>query len=153
MRLLELPRCAGALVCEARRHPDIDDDQVGIVLHDRTPQPMRIAQGGDDLVPAVLEQSAQSFAKQHLILGDHDPHGNSAVSVVPSPWSLSMRSIPPRAATRSERPLRPEPGMGAAPPTPSSATETTSLPFSRAPLRTILVAFACLTVWVSPSQA
>ena len=79
----------------------------------------------------VLEQSPEPLAKEHLVLGDHYPHGSSVVSVVPAPWLLSMRSAPPHAATRSERPLRPEPGRGAAPPTPSSATETTSLPFSR----------------------
>jgi hypothetical protein len=46
-------------------------------------------------VSGVLEQPPESLAKQYLILGDHDPHGNSAVSVVPAPWSLSMRSVPP----------------------------------------------------------
>ena len=49
----------------------------------------------DDVVSGVLEQSPEPLTKQYLILGDHDPHGNSAVRVVPAPWLLSMRSVPP----------------------------------------------------------
>src|SRR5438128_2088994 len=139
MRLLDLLRCPRALVDEGRRHPDVDDCEIGIVLGDRAQQSTRVPQGSDNLVSAVLEEPPEAPAKQHLILGDHDPHGSSAVTVVPAPSSLSMRSVPPRAATRSERPLRPEPGIGAAPPTPSPATETTSLPFSRAARRPLLV--------------
>ena len=80
---------------------------------------------------SVLEQSPEPLSQQHLVFGDHDPHGNSAISVVPAPRSLSIRSEPPYAATRSARPLRPEPGAGVAPPAPSSMTETTSCSFSR----------------------
>ena len=58
-------------------------------------QPVCVPEGRDDLVSGVLEQSREPLAEQYLILGDHDPHGNSAVSVVPAPWSLSMRSVPP----------------------------------------------------------
>ena len=112
VRLLDLPRCARALVGEGRRHPDVQDDEVGIVLGDRGQQPVASPERGDDLVSGVLEQSPEPLAQQHLVLGDHDPHGSSAVSVVPAPWSLSMRSVPPCAATRSARPLRPEPGVG-----------------------------------------
>ena len=65
------------------------------MLGDREQQRVGVPEGGDDLVSAVLEQAPEPLAQQHLVLGDHDPHGSSAVSVVPAPGSLSMRSVPP----------------------------------------------------------
>ena len=85
MRLLRLPRGARTLVGEGRWHPDVQDDEVGIVIGDRERQRVGISEGGDDLVSGVLEQSPEPLAKQHLVLGDHDPHGSSAVSFVPAP--------------------------------------------------------------------
>src|SRR5436190_16663076 len=152
MRVLDFARRARALVCEARWHPDVDDNEVGILLGDRRQQAIGVAERRDDLMSAVFEEACEPLAKQHLVLGDHDPHGSSAIRVVPAPCSLSMRRVPPRATTRSERPHKPVPSIGAAPPTPSSTTETTSLPSWRPAVRTILVARACLTALVSPSQ-
>src|SRR5262249_22740165 len=140
-------------VREGGGHPYVEDDEIGLVVSNRRPQPVCVAERSDDLMPTVLEEPPEALAQQHLVLGDHDAHGSSAVSVVPRRCSLSMRSVPPWAATRSERPRSPEPAAGVAPPTPSSATETTSRPLTRPALRTILVAFACLTALVRPSQA
>jgi hypothetical protein len=41
MRLLNLPRRACALVGEGRWHPDVEDDEVGVLLGDRGRQPVR----------------------------------------------------------------------------------------------------------------
>ena len=43
------------------------------------------------------------------------------------PWpGCSTANVPPTASTRSRSPCRPEPGVSAAPPAPSSATSTTT---------------------------
>ena len=150
--LLDLRGRAGAFVGEARGHADVEDDQVGSVLGDDAGQLVGLPERGDDLVAAVLEEAREPRAQQHLILDDHDAHGSLAISVVPAPGWLSMRSVPPSAAARSPRPLRPEPATGAAPPTPSSATQRTRWPFSRPALSAIRVARACLTAFVTASQ-
>ena len=62
-----------------------------------------------DLVPGVGEQPPEAVAQQHLVLGDHDPHGSSAVRTVPASAALSRRSRPPWAATRSRRAAEPGP--------------------------------------------
>ena len=65
-------------------------------------QLLGVAEGGDHLVAAVSEQAGEAFAQQCLVFGDHDAHGNSAMSVVPLPCRLSMVRVPPWAATRSD---------------------------------------------------
>ena len=107
--LLDLVRGLRALVGEGRRHPDVEDDEVGIVLGDRRQQPACVAERSDDLVSAVLEQTPETLAKQHLVLGDHDTHGSSAVSVVPAPGALSIRRVPPRAAIAVGEPSQARP--------------------------------------------
>ncbi len=42
MHVLELPRRPRALVGEGRRHPNVEDDEVGVLLGDRGWQPVRI---------------------------------------------------------------------------------------------------------------
>jgi hypothetical protein len=103
-------------------------------------------------VTSVGEESAQPGPEQDLVFGDHDAHGSSAVRVVPVPGRLSMRRAPPRAATRSDRPLSPEPGTGSRAADPVVETVTTSRPSSRRALSEMLVACACLTALVSPSH-
>ena len=65
------------------------------MLGDRGLQSPASPSEADDLVAAVLEQAAQPLAQEHLILGDQDSHGSSAISVVPEPGALSIRSVPP----------------------------------------------------------
>ncbi len=62
---------------------------------DRRLEVLRVAQRRHDLVPAVREQPREPLAQQHLVLGDHDPHGSSAIRRVPWAGSLSIRSRPP----------------------------------------------------------
>ncbi len=44
-----------------------------------------VTEGRDNVVTSVLEQPGQALPKQDLVLDDHDAHGSSAVSRVPSP--------------------------------------------------------------------
>ena len=89
------------------------------------PRPARRAQPRDDLVGTG---SAGPSAPRSLT---PDAHGSVARSVVPDPSGLDTSSRPPSASTRSARPRSPEPRVASAPPTPSSATSTTSTPSSR----------------------
>ncbi|HEV2758636.1 MAG TPA: hypothetical protein VGV86_03615 [Acidimicrobiales bacterium] len=40
---------------------------------------------------AVFEEASGTLAQQHLVLGDHNPHENSAVMVVPRPSPLALQ--------------------------------------------------------------
>ncbi|HSD80007.1 MAG TPA: hypothetical protein VLB47_05075, partial [Solirubrobacteraceae bacterium] len=141
------------LVGERRRHADVEHHEVGPVASHPGPQVAGVSARGDDLVAAVHEEPGEALAQQDLVLGDHDSHGSSTVNLVPDPRSLSIRSVPLCAPTRSASPPRPEPRPGDAPPTPSSATHTTRLPLRRCALSETLDARACLAALVSPSQA
>ena len=52
---LDPARGPGALVGEARRHPNVDHHEVGPVAGDGGEQPVGVAERGDDLVTSVLE--------------------------------------------------------------------------------------------------
>ena len=60
-----------------------------------------VAATNRDLEAAILEQADQTLAQQREVLGDHDPHGSSALSVVGPPAGLSTTSDPSSARTRS----------------------------------------------------
>ena len=100
---------ADALVAERRRHPDVDDGEVGLVLADGGAEAVGVVDGGDHVVAGILEQPAETLSEQDLVLGDHYPHGSSAVTRVPRPGGLSTLRLPPSAATRSVMPASPEP--------------------------------------------
>src|SRR4051812_10370381 len=146
-------RRADPLVGERRRHADVDDRQVRLVLAHRAAQAVGVVHGGGDLVPGVLEQAGQPVAKQRLVLCDHYSHGSSAVTTVPPPTALPTRRRPPSAATRSPSPTRPEPPSADAPPVPSSLIEITRSPLRRAALTVTAEARACFTAFVSASLA
>ena len=58
-----------------------------------------VAERRDDLVAGVGEEAAQALAQERLVLGDHDPHGSSAISAVPAP---SVALDPERPAARRD---------------------------------------------------
>ena len=128
MRALDLRRRAGALVGERRRHADVEHDEVGR-WPATLPEPSRVAERRRDLVARVGEQPHEPVAQEHLVLGDHDPHGNSASGRAGTGVAVDVEP-PPWAATRSRNPLRPDP-FSRAPPMPSSRPLTTSAPFWR----------------------
>ncbi len=51
-----------------------------------------VADRGHDLVPALGQQPGETLAEQHRVLGDHDPHGTSTRTSVPSPAGLLIHS-------------------------------------------------------------
>ena len=71
---------------------------------------VRIAGRPDDLEPRVAEQARHALPQEHLVIGDHDPHGSSARTVT-RPRRSSIRMSPPTAPTRSTSPrdVVPEP--------------------------------------------
>jgi hypothetical protein len=75
------------------------------------------------------------------------------VTTVPRPGGLATVTVPPSAATRSVIPASPEPGEGAAPPTPSSLIATTRLPFCRAAVTLTVDARACFAAFANASLA
>ena len=118
----------GALVGVGGRHPDVDDGDVRAVLGDGRLELLAVADQGDRLDAGLGQQPCESFAQQHRVIGDHDPHGSSPIRVVPALVSDCTDRLPPSASVRSAMPRRPVP-VGSAPPRPSSVTRTRSIPF------------------------
>src|SRR5207247_10909425 len=111
----------------------------------------------DALEPRLLEQAGDALAEKHGVFGEDDAHGYdsrgiSATILVPPAGGLSTRRLPSSTATRSASPRRPEPAVGSAPPTPSSATSTTTRPFGAATSTSIDDACACLTTFEIASE-
>src|SRR5262249_23696518 len=75
--------------------------------------------------------------------------GSSIEILVPLGRGLESENRPPRASTRSLRPIRPEPTPGSAPPPPSSATVAHSMSPSRPTVTEIAEAPEYLIAFVS----
>src|SRR5262249_4043541 len=148
----DLLRGDQALVGLRRRHPDVDDGDVGRVLLDARYQLVGGSRGRDDLEPVVGQETGDPLAQQQRVVRDHYAHGISACTRVPCPGGLSTVSRPSSACTRSSRPRRPDPRAGSAPPTPSSSTSTTTSPFARATLTMTRSARAYFATLVSDSE-
>src|SRR6185503_1060097 len=145
-----LERGADALVGERRREPDVDNADVRLVAHDGAQETRPVLDGGDDLEAALRQQAGEPVAQEREVLGDYDPHGISAWRSVGPPGGLAIRSAPSSASMRLRRPVRPLPSASA-PPSPSSATWTTSRFPSRVTSTDRRVAPLCLTAFVSAS--
>ena len=110
----------------------VQDDALAAL--DRLPEQVAVAPEGDRVLgPERLHEPGRAldvgeeqrdFPAREL---GHRMHGISATIRVPSPTGLSTWSRPSSASTRSTRPRRPDPRVGSAPPTPSSAISTTAL--------------------------
>src|SRR5919108_5250251 len=130
MQPADLDRGPHPLVLVRRRHANVHDREIRIVLGDDGQQRLRVADPRNDGVAGVFEEPSEALTQEHGVLGDHDSHGIATSTVVPSPSGLSTANVPPCAATRSRSPASPDPRRTTAPPTPSSDTVTWSLPLS-----------------------
>ena len=61
-----------ALVGVRRRHPDVDDRDVGLVGADLAQQVLGVAGLADDVEARLFEQAHETLAQQHGVIGDHD---------------------------------------------------------------------------------
>ena len=91
-------------------------------------------------------------SRRDRVLGDHDPHGIATGHASRSrAGSRSPTSL--HAQRRGLAPARPEPRRTTAPPTPSSATVTCSVPLSCTARTVTFDGDPCLTAFVSASHA
>ena len=117
--------CDESLRRERRRHPDVEDGDVGSVGPNKLHERLRIGGLADYIEPKISRNANQTLAKQSRVVDDRQSQGISATRCVPAPAGLLMEILPPIAAVRSSRPWRPPPPAGSAPPTPSSLTSIT----------------------------
>src|SRR5690242_13520147 len=151
MVLTDLQCRAHALVGVRRRQPDVDDRHVGGQRAHTGHQVLGVVGRGNHLEPGVLENPSDALPDQDAVLCDRYLHGISALSRVPAPTAESTRRAPPSASTRSARLNSPVPPSTSAPPTPSSATSTSSTPCLYATCTSALVAWACLPMFARVS--
>ena len=67
------PRGLQALGGLRRRHPDVDDSQVGPGRTDQGEQPGSVPRLAGDVEPGTVEQAGETFAQQDIVVGEHDP--------------------------------------------------------------------------------
>ena len=68
--------------------------EVGLVPLDGDERGLGVADGLDDLDAVGREQTDQPVAQEDRVLGDHDPHGISALSTVGPPTGLVTVRVP-----------------------------------------------------------
>src|SRR5665213_4022500 len=134
-----------------RRHPDVKHRNVGPVIVDHAQRRFTVGNGRDNIYARLGEQSRESFAQQHRVLGDYDSHGNSTVRTVGPPTGLSIRREPSTPPTRSVKPASPLPGCAIAPPTPSSRIVSRKRSPTRRATMSARLAPECLAMLASAS--
>ena len=55
-----------------RRHADVDDDELGLLLAHERRAARRVAGLADDLEAGPLEQAREAFAQKDVVVGDND---------------------------------------------------------------------------------
>ena len=92
-----------------RGHADVDERDVGTLVAHAREQRSGVADLGDDLEPGLGEQPGDALADQRRVVGDHDPHGISALMRrAGAGLALDDRACASSASSRSRRPARPE---------------------------------------------
>jgi hypothetical protein len=71
-----------------RGHADVHHHRVGRVGAHPAEQLLGIPDPGGDPDADGLQYPSEALAEQHRVVGDHDPHGSSAVTQVPAPAGL-----------------------------------------------------------------
>src|SRR5215831_11330624 len=127
-----------ALVGVGRWHLDIDDRDVGTRQLDVAVQLPGRACLTDDVEARLGQQTVKPVPEQHLIVGDHDSHGISALIVARPPGPCVTLTVPFSAPTRSCKSVI---SVGA----PSPSTSTTRRPSRRAAETLSVLAAARLT--------
>ena len=79
----------------------------GLQFVDDAQQVGRIGHAGDHVVPGVGEDALDARPQQRGVLGDHDAHGSTAVTMVGPVAGLDTVKVPRAARTRSSSPRRP----------------------------------------------
>src|SRR5205823_4863155 len=74
------------------RHPDVGQQQIGMLALDERGQLAGVSGRCDDGEPCAVEQEDEPFSKQRLVLTYDDAHGISAMSTVPKPAAVSTSS-------------------------------------------------------------
>jgi hypothetical protein len=59
----------------AGRHPDVDDDQLGLVPAHERQQLGCVARLPDDLEPRPRQEAGQPFAQEDVVVGERHPGG------------------------------------------------------------------------------
>ena len=77
------------------------------MLVDQAQQVGRVGHTRDHLVAGVGEDALDARAQQRGVLGDHDAHGSTAVTIVGPVAGLETVNVPRAARTRSSSPRRP----------------------------------------------
>jgi hypothetical protein len=54
-------------------HPDVDDDEVGLVLADELEEPVGVCGLTDNVEAGPVEQAREAFAQQDVVVCDDDP--------------------------------------------------------------------------------
>src|SRR6185503_13518770 len=70
------------------------------VLLDGGQERVAVRDGGDDVEAAVPQESLEPVAQEREVLGDHHPHGSTALITVGPPAGLLTSSEPSSASTR-----------------------------------------------------
>src|SRR5690349_20717362 len=111
----------------------------------------RVTRDRGGVAPDAVEQQLQPRRQQHVVLGDHHPHGSSTAIVVGPPAGLSTSTVPSSASARRRIPARPVPRRSSAPPTPFSMIATDNRSAVRLTVTPAAVARLCLATFVSAS--
>ena len=75
-----------ALVGAGRRHPDVGEHDVGLVLVDGGEQPGQVVDGRDHVdVVLVLEHAQDALAHDQHVLGDHHPQRHRRANPIRRP--------------------------------------------------------------------
>src|SRR5204863_334371 len=79
---------------------DVDDDDVEGIAVDLEQQLRGAPALGDDLEPAVVQETCEPLPKEDAVLGDRYAHGISALTRVPPPSGVQTRRRPLRSSSR-----------------------------------------------------